>query len=98
MLCLELIFIICILQFDSWYRNCFVCDILYVLRFSAAREIFIVVCIIVIQLSRVFPRPFTNGGGGIWTSAEGQSVNGGTHEGGTKTLWGDLTLIDYIIN
>ena len=39
MLCLELIFIICILQFDSWYRNSFVCDILYVLCFSTAREI-----------------------------------------------------------
>ena len=28
---------------------------------------------------RVFPGPFTHGGGG--TSAGGQSVNGGTHEG-----------------
>ena len=27
-------------------------------------------------VDRVFPRPFTHGGGG-------QSVNGGTHEGGT---------------
>ena len=43
---------------------------------------------------RVFPRPFTHGG----TSAGGQSVNGGTHEGGHIDLMGDLTLIDYIIN
>ena len=34
----------------------------------------------------------------IWgTSAGIQSVNVGTQEGG-QTLWGDLTLIDYIIN
>ena len=32
------------------------------------------------------------------TSARGQSVNGGTHEGGHKPYQGDLTLIDYIIN
>ena len=45
---------------------------------------------------RVFPRPFTHGGG---TSAGGQSVNGGgTHEGGHRPNGGDLTLIDYIIN
>ena len=44
--------------------------------------------------SRVFPRPFTYGG----TSAGGQSVNGGTHEGGHRPYGGDLTLIDYIIN
>ena len=35
----------------------------------------------------------------IWgTSAGGQSVNGGTHEGGHRPYGGDLTLIDYIIN
>ena len=34
------------------------------------------------------------------TSAGGQSVNGGTHKGGHRpySVWGDLTLIDYIIN
>ena len=32
------------------------------------------------------------------TSAGGQSVNGGTHEGGHRPYGGDLTLIDYIIN
>ena len=47
---------------------------------------------------RVFPRAFTHGGicppsyGG--TIAGGQSINGGTHEGGID-LMGDLT---YIIN
>ena len=52
---------------------------------------------------RVFPRPFTHGGnlsppiwGGI--SAGGQSVNGGTHEGGHRPYGGGLTLIDYLIN
>ena len=35
-------------------------------------------------------------GGG--TSAGGQSVNGGTHEGDIDLIGGDLTLIDYIIN
>ena len=57
-------------------------------------------------ISRVFPRPFTYWGGGdlfpIWgggTSAGGQSVNGGTHEGDIDLMGeGDLTLIDYIIN
>ena len=49
---------------------------------------------------RVFPRPFTHGGfvppyGG--TSAGGQSVNRGTHEGDIDIM-GDLTLIDYIID
>ena len=34
-------------------------------------------------------------GGG--TSAGGQNVNGGTHDGDID-LMGDLTLIDYIIN
>ena len=38
------------------------------------------------------------GGGGGGTSAGGQSVNGGTHEGGHRPYRGDLTLIDYIIN
>ena len=47
------------------------------------------------QHPMVFPRPFTHGGG---TSAGGQSVNGGTHEGGHRPYGGDLTLIDYIIN
>ena len=43
------------------------------------------------------------GGGGdlsfsVWeTSAGGQSINGGTHEG-DMDLMGDLTLVDYIIN
>ena len=52
-------------------------------------------------VTRVFPRPFTHGelspdmGG---ASAGGQSVNGGTHEGGHRPYGGDLTLIDYIIN
>ena len=32
------------------------------------------------------------------TSAGGQSVNVGTHEGGHRPYGGDLTLIDYIIN
>ena len=32
------------------------------------------------------------------TSAGGQSVNGGTHEGGHRPYGGDLTLIDYIIS
>ena len=36
------------------------------------------------------------GGGG--TSAGGQSVNGGNHEGGHRPYREDLTLIDYIIN
>ena len=31
-------------------------------------------------------------------SARGQSINGGTHEGGHIPYKGDLTLIDYIIN
>ena len=44
---------------------------------------------------RVFPRPFTHGGG---TSAGGQSFNGGSHEGDIDLMGGDLTLIDYIIN
>ena len=30
------------------------------------------------------------------TSAGGQIVNGGTHEGGHRPYGGDLTLIDYI--
>ena len=48
-----------------------------------------------------FPRLFRQGGdlspsiGG--TSAGGQSINGGTHEGGIDLMEG-LTLIDYIIN
>ena len=45
-------------------------------------------------------RPFTHGGFppyGRGTSAGGQSVNGGTHEGDID-LVGRLTLIDYIIN
>ena len=53
-------------------------------------------------LLRVFLTPFTHGedlsshmGG---TSAGGQSVNGGTHEGGHRPYGGDLTLTDYIIN
>ena len=49
---------------------------------------------------RVFPRPFThrgdlspNMGGQIWgdlspTSARGESVNGGTHEGGHRPYGG----------
>ena len=53
--------------------------------------------------SRVSPRPFTHGrdlSPPIWgeTSAGGQSVNGGTHEGGHRPYGGDLTLIDHIIN
>ena len=63
---------------------------------------------------RVFPRPFTHGGNlsppPIWggTSAGGQSVNRGTHEGGLMRGThegghrpyggGGLTLIDYLIN
>ena len=35
--------------------------------------------------TRVFPRPFTHEGG---TSAGGQSVNGGTHEGGHRPYGG----------
>ena len=31
-------------------------------------------------------------------SAGGQSINGGTHEGGHGRYGGDLILIDYIIN
>ena len=42
--------------------------------------------------SRVFPRPFTHGG----TSAGGQSVNGGTHEGSIDLMAGGL--IDCIVN
>ena len=36
----------------------------------------------------------------IWgeTNAGGQSVDGGTHEGGHRPYRGDLTFIDYIIN
>ena len=46
---------------------------------------------------RVFPRPFTHGGGG--TSAVGQSVNGGGLMGGGHRPYGrGLTLTDYIIN
>ena len=41
---------------------------------------------------RVFPRPFTHGGicpPPIWgTSAGGQSVNGGAHEGGHRPYGG----------
>ena len=50
---------------------------------------------------RVFPRPFTHGG--ICPPHMGEQVQGDkalmgeNHEGG-QTLWGDLTLIDYIIN
>ena len=54
---------------------------------------------------RVSARPFTHGGNlspPIWggTSAGGQSVNGGTHEGGHRPYGGGggLTLIDYLIN
>ena len=32
------------------------------------------------------------------TSVGGQSINGGTHEGGHRPYGGDLTLINYIIN
>ena len=32
------------------------------------------------------------------TSAGGQSINGGTYEGGIDLMGGRLTLIDYIIN
>ena len=44
--------------------------------------------------SRVFPRLFTHGGGFVpppyegGTSAGGQSVNGGTHEGGHRPYGG----------
>ena len=41
------------------------------------------------------------GGGGIcppMTSAGGQSVNGGTHDGGHRPYGGDLNFIDYIIH
>ena len=53
-----------------------------------------------IDISRVFPRPFTHGGICPPTPhmVGGQSVNGGTHEGGHRPYEGDLTLIDYIIN
>ena len=42
---------------------------------------------------RVFPRPFTHGGfvPPIWgdkTRAEGQNINGGTHEGGHRPYGG----------
>ena len=50
---------------------------------------------------RVFPRPFTHGGicpPHMGDKCRGQSVNGGTHEGGHRPYGGDLTLIDYIIN
>ena len=53
---------------------------------------------------RVFPRPFTHGGicppSYGETSARGQRINGGTHEGGHSPYGGggELTLIDYIIN
>ena len=36
------------------------------------------------KMCRVFPRPFTPGG----TSAGGQSVNGGTHEGDIDLMGG----------
>ena len=39
------------------------------------------------------PPPY---GGG--TSAGGQSVNGGTHEGRHRPYGEDITLIDYIMN
>ena len=54
--------------------------------------------------NRVFPRLFTHGGDlsplhmGEGKSAGGQSINGGTHEGGHRPYGGGLTLIDYIIN
>ena len=55
-----------------------------------------------VREARVFPRPFTHGGGICppygGTNAGGQSINGGTHEGGHEPYEGDLTLIDYIIN
>ena len=41
--------------------------------------------------SRVFPRPFTHGGicPPIWEGqVQGQSVNGGTHEGGIDLMAG----------
>ena len=44
------------------------------------------------MMYRIFPRPFTHGGGG-GASAGGQSINGGLMSGDI-----DLTLIDYIIN
>ena len=54
---------------------------------------------------RVFPRPFTHGGGGFvphmgGTSAGDKPLMGrGTHEEGHRPYGeGDLTLIDYIIN
>ena len=58
--------------------------------------------IISTYLGRVFPRPFTHGGGG---QVQGdKALMGGTHEGGL--MRGDidlmeergLTLTDYIIN
>ena len=50
-------------------------------------------------INQVFPRPFTHGGICPPPSAGGQSINGGTHEGGHRPYGGgNLTLIDYIIN
>ena len=52
---------------------------------------------------RVFPWPFTHGGGGFVPPHMGGQVQGdkalmGTHEGGHRPYGGNLTLIDYIIN
>ena len=52
---------------------------------------------------RVFPRPFTHGGGICPPHMEGQvqgdkALMEGTHEGGHRPYGGGLTLTDYIIN
>ena len=45
----------------------------------------------ILEKPRVFPRPFTHWGGG---DLGGQSIDGGTHEGGHRPYGGgDLTLI-----
>ena len=50
-------------------------------------------------LNKVFPGPFTHGGEGVVPPPYrgGQSINGGTHEGGHRPYGGDLTC-DKIIS
>ena len=50
------------------------------------------------HIDRVFPRPFTHGGGGGEVQWDKTLMGGGTHEGGHRPYGGDLTLIEYIIN
>ena len=49
------------------------------------------------KISRVFPRPFTHGGG-EQVQGDKALMGQGTHEGGHRPYGRNLSLIDYILN